>query len=79
MAKFIRGNDTKFTSEKHKAALEALGWSLADIPNHQPEPVAPAADDRDALIAEATALGLQPHHRTGIEKLKAMIAEAKKV
>lgn len=79
MAKFVRGNDTKFTSEKYKSELEALGWSLADIPNHQPEHVSPVADDRDALISEAVALGLQPHHRAGVKKLKSMIAEAKKV
>ena len=30
---------------------------------------------RDALMAEAKALGLNPHHKTGIEKLKQIIQE----
>jgi len=38
---------------------------------------APVADDREALFAEARALGLNPHHKTGEDKLRAMIAEAK--
>ncbi|ABO54185.1 hypothetical protein UA18_03447 [Burkholderia multivorans] len=32
---------------------------------------------RDALMAEARALGLNPHHRSGIDKLREMIAGAK--
>ncbi len=35
------------------------------------------ADDRKALLEEARALGLSPHHATGSEKLKELIAEAK--
>lgn len=40
---------------------------------------APSADsgDRDALMAEAKALGLNPHHKTGAEKLRELIAEAR--
>lgn len=34
-------------------------------------------NERDALLAEAKALGLNPHHKTGEDKLRAMIAEAK--
>lgn len=37
----------------------------------------PAVDEREALLAEAKALGLNPHHKTGEDKLRAMIAEAK--
>jgi hypothetical protein len=37
----------------------------------------PAPNERDALLAEAKALGLNPHHKTGEDKLRAMIAEAK--
>lgn len=36
-----------------------------------------AADDQKALLEEARALGLKPHHATGPEKLKDLIAEAK--
>lgn len=32
---------------------------------------------RDALMAEAQALGLNPHHKTGEEKLRQLIAEAR--
>lgn len=34
-------------------------------------------DDRDALMAEAEALGLKVHHKTGNDKLRQLIAEAK--
>lgn len=33
--------------------------------------------DRDALMAEAKALGLTPHPRHGVDKLREMIAAAK--
>jgi len=33
--------------------------------------------ERDSLLAQAKALGLNPHHKTGEDKLRAMIAEAK--
>jgi hypothetical protein len=32
---------------------------------------------REALMAEARALGLTPHHKTGVEKLQQLIDEAK--
>lgn len=32
---------------------------------------------RDALMAEAKALGLDPHHRTGVDKLQQLINESK--
>ena len=32
---------------------------------------------RDALMAEAKALGLEPHHRTGVDKLQQLINESK--
>lgn len=32
---------------------------------------------REALVAEAKALGLNPHHRAGVEKLREMIGQAK--
>ncbi|CAG4900766.1 hypothetical protein [Paraburkholderia saeva] len=32
---------------------------------------------RDALMTEAKALGLKPHHKTGIEKLQQLINDAK--
>jgi hypothetical protein len=35
--------------------------------------------DRDSLMAEAKALGLNPHHKTGVEKLQQLINESKGV
>jgi hypothetical protein len=32
---------------------------------------------RDALMKEAKAMGLHPHHKTGVEKLQSLINEAK--
>lgn len=32
---------------------------------------------RDALMAEAKALGLNPHHKTGEDKLRQLISEAR--
>lgn len=32
---------------------------------------------RDALMAEARALGLNPHHKTGVDKLQQLINESK--
>lgn len=36
-----------------------------------------SAPDREALLAEARALGLEPHHKLGADKLRAMIDQAK--
>lgn len=36
-----------------------------------------SADEREQLLAEAEALGLKVHHKSGIDKLRQMIAEAK--
>jgi hypothetical protein len=38
---------------------------------------AKGGDEQKALLEEARALGLKPHHATGPEKLKELIAEAK--
>lgn len=34
-------------------------------------------DERAELLAEAEKLGLKPHHKTGVEKLRQMIEEAR--
>jgi hypothetical protein len=39
--------------------------------------VEPETQAREALMAEARSLGLNPHHRTGDEKLVQMIKEAR--
>lgn len=43
------------------------------------EAPARAGGDRDSLMAEAQALGLNPHHKTGVEKLQQLINESKGV
>lgn len=48
--------------------LIADGWSAEGYED---------ADDRALLLEEAKELGLKPHPNTGVEKLKAMIAEHK--
>jgi len=45
-------------------------------PDDESEEPAPSVT-RDALFAEASALGLNPHHRAGEQKLRDMIAAAK--
>lgn len=52
--------------------LEKVGGSKAKDGG-----VKDGADDQKALLEEARALGLKPHHATGSEKLKELIAEAK--
>lgn len=42
-----------------------------------PKAEAKSDGERDALIAEAEALGLKVHHKTGTDKLRQLIAEAK--
>lgn len=67
--KYVRGEEVKYTGEQFEAQLSAIGFIRAD------KPIGDA--DKDELMAEAKALGLEPHHRAGVEKLKEMIAEAK--
>ena len=55
--------------------LKSLGW------NEDGESVSQKNDDADeraTLVEEAKALGLKVHHMAGIDKIKAMIEEAKK-
>lgn len=37
----------------------------------------PGVSEREQLLEEAKKLGLNPHHKTGEDKLRAMIAEAR--
>ena len=39
-------------------------------------PASEAPDEKAAVMAELRALGVDFHHRTGIDKLRAMLAEA---
>lgn len=51
--------------------LKSEGWKAEGEVNVEPE------NGIDALRAEAEALGIKVHHKTGAEKLAALIAEAK--
>ena len=70
MPKYIRHNVVKEGDEGMEAMLVAKGW----------KPVEQAAEtvhsDLPELRAKAAALGLDFHHRTGAEKLQAMIEAA---
>ena len=58
--------------------MKAIGFVRADKKVEEaPASTGDAMDERDALLEEARALGLEPHHRAGVEKLKEMIASAK--
>ncbi len=69
MPKLTKGDAVKFLDD-NSTLLEVLkdnGWVV------EGEEV----NELDALKSEAEALGLKPHHKAGVEKLKEMIAEAK--
>jgi hypothetical protein len=70
MLKFVKDNAVKFISPESSLIpiLRHEGWTV------EGETVAP---DLEALRAEAGALGLKVHHKTGAEKLAELIAEAK--
>lgn len=53
-------------SKEEEDAILALDSTPAD-----------SGADRDQLMAEAKALGLNPHHKTGADKLQQLINEAK--
>lgn len=60
---------------KHIALADG---STITVHNADEEAAATARDEpteRDALMAEAKALGLNPHHKVGIEKLQQLILE----
>lgn len=73
------GNIRQISREAFERRSRRLGWRLVD---DEPQIAAVAdlgdyADDRDALIAEARSLGLNPHHRAKPETIRRQIEEAK--
>ena len=71
MLKLIKGEDVKILSPESSLIQKLLenGWVKEGDQKKDGE--------LEALRAEAEALGLKVHPRTGIEKLKADIAQAK--
>jgi len=71
MLKLIKGEDVKILSPESSLIQKLLenGWVKEGDQKKDGE--------LEALRAEAEALGLKVHPRTGVEKLKADIAQAK--
>lgn len=86
MAKFTKGDSVKHVDE-NSACIDALladGWEQEGLLRTVKEPQmaeavsqAPKAPDLSALRQEAEALGLKYSKRSGVEKLVAMIKDAK--
>jgi hypothetical protein len=57
-----------FAKLSNNPTLEAVDGDDAPAPE--------GGDDKAAVMAELKALGVEFHHRTGIDKLRAMLAEA---
>ena len=72
MLTFRKGDAEKIIDPKSNLidVLIEDGWSCSDKAIKK-------TDDREALMEEAKALGLKPHHKAGVDKLKTMIEEAK--
>ncbi len=74
MLTFKKADGVKYV-DPNSALIPLLveqGWVSDDAPKAKE-----VDGDLDALRAEAEALGLKVHHKTGAEKLAALIAEAK--
>ncbi|WP_433705802.1 hypothetical protein [Paraburkholderia sacchari] len=84
-AEFIAGNvnmrnfTAPYTFVEYPKHVTLADGSYVVVNNAEEEAAAVGeeGDLRDALMAEARALGLDPHHRTGAEKLKQMIEQSK--
>lgn len=68
MLTFKKGNDVKYVDEKSELVqvLKSLDW-VCDTDG---------ATELDVLREKAESLGLKPHHKAGVEKLKELIASA---
>lgn len=71
MLKFTKGDSVKFIDPESKLIprLIADGWKSDDMDT-------PEEETRISLLEKAKELGLNLHHRTGIEKLKEAIEKA---
>jgi hypothetical protein len=74
MLTFKKGDWVKFIDPSSTliSVLKAEGWKAEGEVE-----VAKEDSNLDALRAEAEVLGLKVHHKTGAEKLSALIAEAR--
>jgi hypothetical protein len=81
MIKLTKGEGVKFLSPESSLIpmLVHEGWEAEGSGNKKPAEAIPVvADDKLAeLRAEAEALGLSVHHKTGVAKLTELIEEAK--
>lgn len=73
-------NVVRAEASKKESAIAAAELAVHDAENATlPDAVDVQRGEvmRQALLGEAKSLGLNPHHKTGEDKLRAMIAEAK--
>lgn len=75
MVKLVKGDAVKVLDDQSSLipVLKFEGWA---VEGEEKEVV--KIDELDALKAEAEALGVKVHHKAGAEKIKELIAEAKK-
>ena len=76
----------KYVTRADGSQITGPGGHAITVHSKEEEDAAIAADSasdagfdnlRDALMAEAKALGLNPHHKTGADKLQQLINESK--
>lgn len=70
----IKGGNKKFLDDESTLIplLKKEGWVVEGE-----ETIDEPTDDIEALKAEATALGIEYHHKAGVKKLKELIEAAK--
>ncbi len=61
---------------KLEAQMAEVGEYLEAISSESEQTDPPADTERDDLVSRAAALGITVHHRAGVEKIRAAIAEA---
>lgn len=73
--KFKRGESTKETDAQFKEELLAQGWAV-DGEGADSDKENTKANEQQELLEKARALGLTPHHKTGVDKLRELIEKA---
>lgn len=76
MVTMIKGDLVKFVDENGSSfeRLKADGWKQDGVQEETDEAKAEEVNERDALMEKAKAMGLNPHHKAGVEKLKEMLS-----
>lgn len=76
MITMIKGDLFKFVDENGSSfeRLKADGWVQDGVQEKNDETKTEEVNERDALMEKAKAMGLNPHHKVGVEKLKEMLS-----